>query len=91
MTSPSPATASAMAKFAARTSDRWLSTSDAARDIGVSDWWIRERIESGLLPANVVSTGARRIFRIAASDWATFRARFVGSATDPRFERPDRG
>lgn len=79
-----------MAEPAARTSNRWLSTSDAAREIGVSDWWIRERIDAGLLPANVLSTGARRIYRIAAADWANFCARYVGPATDPRFERPDR-
>ena len=71
---------------AARISNRWLSTSDAAREIGVSSWWVRERIEAGLLPANVVSTGARRLYRIAAADWERFKARYVGLATDPRFD-----
>lgn len=69
----------------------WLSTADAARDIGVSTWWVRERIEAGLLPANVISTGVRRIYRIALPDWARFRAEYVGRATDPRFESAGRG
>jgi len=67
----------------------WLSTEDAAHAIGVSSWWIRQRIESGDLPANVIASGRRRIYRIAAVDWARFVARYVGSATDPRFDRAD--
>lgn len=69
---------------------RWLSTADAARDIGVSTWWVRERIEAGLLPAIVIS-GGRRIYRIAAPDWVQFRRTHVGPATDPRFWRPNPG
>ena len=69
---------------------RWLSTADASRDIGVSQWWVRQRIESGLLPANLISTGQRRVYRIADRDWAQFRAKYVGPATDPRFEKPGR-
>lgn len=65
----------------------WLSTSDAAREIGVSTWWVRERIEAGLLPANIVSTGVRRLYRISRPDWERFREQYVGPATDPRFER----
>jgi hypothetical protein len=64
----------------------WLSTSDAAREIGVSTWWVRERIEAGLLPATVV-TGGRRLYRIWRPDWEQFRTQYVGAATDPRFER----
>ncbi|HLX33821.1 MAG TPA: hypothetical protein VKR30_01115 [Candidatus Limnocylindrales bacterium] len=70
----------------ARRSNRWLSTVEAAHEIGVSDWWIRDRIDQGLLPANVISTGSRRVYRIAREDWERFRARYVGLATDPRFE-----
>jgi hypothetical protein len=73
-----------------RASTRWLSTSDAAREIGVSAWWVRERIDQGLLPANVVSTGSRRIYRIAREDWERLKAVAVGRAGDPRFESRDR-
>jgi hypothetical protein len=68
---------------------RWLSTTTAADEIGVSSWWVRERIEAGLLPAGVISTGIRRIYRISSRDWESFCARFVGSATDPRFDAPE--
>jgi hypothetical protein len=66
-------------------SDRWLSTTDCARAIGVSNWWIRDRIESGALPALVVHAGRRRVYRIRSSDWARFVATQTGSATDPPF------
>jgi hypothetical protein len=67
---------------------RWLSTLDCARSIGVSDWWVRERIETGLLPALAIQTGRRKIYRVLASDWAVFRARYTGDPRDPRFDRP---
>jgi hypothetical protein len=67
---------------------RWLSTLDCARSIGVSDWWIRERIEAGLLPALAIQTGRRKIYRVRESDWAVFRARYTGDPRDPRFDRP---
>ena len=66
-------------------SDRWLSTNDCARSLGVSDWWVRDRIESGLLPATAIRTGRRKLYRIRASDWARFVATHSGPATDPRF------
>jgi len=65
---------------------RWLSTTEAAQEIGVSSWWVRERIETGLLPAKVISTGVRRIYRIPIHEWDTFFARYVGAATDPQFD-----
>ena len=64
---------------------RWLTTAEAAASIGVSTWWIRQRIEDGLLPATAISTGRHKLYRIRDDDWDDFRARFTGDARDPRF------
>jgi hypothetical protein len=64
---------------------RWLTTAEAASSIGVSQWWVRQRIEDGLLPATVISTGKHKVYRIRDNDWADFCARFTGDARDPRF------
>ncbi len=64
---------------------RFLSTEEAARSLGVSSWWVRERIEMGLLPALVIK-GRRRIYRIRADDWAVFCARHTGQAHDPHLD-----
>jgi excisionase family DNA binding protein len=69
-------------------SPRYLTVPECARALRVSEWWIRERISDGSLRALAV-TGAgrrRRILRIRPEDWAAFRARFTGNATDPHFE-----
>ena len=64
---------------------RWLTTAEAASSIGVSQWWIRQRIDDGLLPATAISTGRHKVYRIRDDDWADFRARYTGDARDPRF------
>src|SRR5665811_1223365 len=46
--------------------DRWLSTAECARSIGVSDWWIRERITAGILPATAIRTGHRKVLKVRA-------------------------
>src|SRR5665811_1957312 len=46
--------------------DRWLSTAECARSIGVSDWWIRERINAGILPATAIRTGHRKGLKVRA-------------------------
>jgi len=46
--------------------DRWLSTAECARSIGVSDWWIRERINAGILPATAIRTGHRKVLMVRA-------------------------
>ncbi len=61
---------------------RWLSTEDAAREIGMSSWWIRERIEEGSLRAVAVSSGHRMVYRIAARDWSHFVRRVTFSSVD---------
>lgn len=64
---------------------RWITTAEAAAEIGVSQWWIRQRIDDGLLPATAISTGRHKVYRIRDDDWADFRARYTGDARDPRF------
>lgn len=64
---------------------RWITTAEAAAKIGVSQWWIRQRIDDGLLPATAISTGRHKVYRIRDDDWADFRARYTGDARDPRF------
>ena len=60
---------------------------EVARMLRVSEWYVRERIADGSLPATVLRFGnGRRIFRIRTRDFEAFRARFTGSATDRRFE-----
>lgn len=61
---------------------QWLTVDACARSIGVSAWWIRERIASGHLPATAISTGKRKILRIHPDDWRRFRARYTGPATN---------
>ncbi len=64
---------------------RWLTTGEAAAEIRVSPWWIRNRIEAGLLPATAISTGRHKVYRIRSDDWERFRLRYTGDALDPRF------
>ena len=63
-----------------------MTTAEAAASIGVSTWWIRQRIEGGLLRATAISTGGHKLYRIRADDWAAFRARYTADARDPRFD-----
>jgi excisionase family DNA binding protein len=65
---------------------RWLTTAEAAASIGMSQSWVRLRIEDGLLPAVAVSMGRHKVYRIRDDDWADFRARISGDALDPRFD-----
>ena len=65
---------------------RWFTTAEAAAEIGVSQWWIRQRIEDGLLPATAISTGRHKVYRIRDDDWAAFCAMYTSDALDPRFD-----
>jgi excisionase family DNA binding protein len=40
----------------------WLTVSEVARELGVSEWWVRERIARGEIPA-VPHTRIKRIPR----------------------------
>ena len=65
---------------------RWLSVSDCARSIGVSPWWVRQRIDEGVLDALAIRAGRRKLYRICSRDWAALVARCTGPAIDPRFD-----
>lgn len=65
----------------------YLSTPEAAREIGMSSQWIRDQIDRGLLPAIAVSTGVRKVYRIRKADWKRFLDTYRGPADDPRFDR----
>jgi excisionase family DNA binding protein len=57
--------------------DDWLSTEDAAREIGcVSARWVRRQVELGRLRARVLLSG-RPTYRIRRSDLDAFLAEFV--------------
>lgn len=66
---------------------RRMTTAEAAASIGVSTWWVRRRIEDGLLPATAIATGRHKTCRIRADHRESFRARYTGDPRDPRFER----
>lgn len=56
----------------------WLSTEDAARELGcVSARWVRSQIEDGRLDALVLATGRRPTYRIARHDWDRFVSTYV--------------
>lgn len=65
--------------------DDWLSTEDAARQVGMTAEWVRKQIGAGRLVAYVWATGSRRTYRIRRADWSTFLAAYRGRADDPRF------
>lgn len=58
------------------TTRRWISTTDAAADIGMTAEWIREQIYEQRLPAWFTSTGRRRVYRIRIEDWRAFLDRY---------------
>lgn len=61
--------------------DGWLTTAECAHELGVSSWFIRERIEDGTLPA-VVITGGRVRYRIWRADLERYRQAHVRPATE---------
>ena len=63
----------------------WLSTAAAAERAGMSRWYIRDRIEAGVLPARAWVSGARVIYRIDARDLDSLIARTSGEPLDARF------
>lgn len=67
--------------------DLWLSTEDAAREIGgVTARWLRMQVVNGNLPARTLLTGRRVTYRIRGSDLAGFMARFI---REPRGQGSD--
>ena len=66
------------------THHEWLSTEDAARQVGMTSEWVRKQIGAGRLVAYVWATGNRRTYRIRQADWSTFLTEYSGRADDPR-------
>lgn len=48
----------------AMTEDPYLSTEQAAREVGFTPEWVRKQIVGGRLVATVFDTGRRRTYRI---------------------------
>jgi hypothetical protein len=65
------------------TTERWLSTEDAARFIGgVSSRWVRVQIDAGRLPARALMTGLRPTYRIRLADLQVFMRAYIRDARD---------
>lgn len=64
----------------------WLSTEEAAAQVGMGSDWIRDQIHAGRLAATVFRTGKRPTYRIKRSDWRAFLRRYVRSTDDPDWE-----
>jgi excisionase family DNA binding protein len=62
----------------------WLSTEEAAREVGMTSEWVRKQIGAGRLVAYVWATGERRTYRIRRADWSSFLTAYSGRADDPR-------
>jgi excisionase family DNA binding protein len=56
--------------------DIWLTTQECAHELGVSPWYVRERIEDGSLPAIAIE-GRRTRYRVHRTDLEKYRDRFV--------------
>jgi len=50
----------------------WMSTDQAAAEVGMTAEWVRRQIAAGRLDAVAYATGRRRTFRIRRSDWTRF-------------------
>lgn len=68
----------------------WLTTTDIARDLGVTAEAVRQWIRERRLRATVInagSTGTRAVFRIRPTDYAAFRAAHVRDSLRDDWER----
>ena len=56
----------------------WVSTEDAAREIGgVTPRWVRAQIQAGRLRSRVLLTGSRATYRIRRVDLAEFVSTYI--------------
>jgi excisionase family DNA binding protein len=69
-----------------RDDDGWLTTEEAAGEVGRSADWVRARIQEGRLVATAWRVGSRRVYRIAAADWDEFVRAHSVRTDDPDFE-----
>lgn len=56
--------------------ERWLSTEEFAREVGMSPDWVRRQVTGGRLSARVWEVGKRSTIRIRRSDADDFIRRF---------------
>lgn len=56
--------------------ERWLSTEEFAREIGMSPDWVRRQVAAGRLAARVWQVGKRSTIRIRRTDADDFTRRF---------------
>jgi Helix-turn-helix domain len=62
----------------------WLSTEQAARELGlVSARWVRRQIDAGRLRARVLATSEHVTYRIARSDLEAFAKLYLRDTWDP--------
>ena len=64
----------------------WLTTEQAAVEVGMTAEWIRHQIRVLRLPATVWDFGGRRTYRIRVDDWRRFLARYSSRTDDPDWE-----
>ena len=55
----------------------WLSTEQAAHDLGMSPEWVRRQIKAGRLRATMFRTGRRPTYRIEKRDLRDFLLRYA--------------
>lgn len=63
---------------------RWLTTEEAATEVGMTSEWVRKQIAAGRLDAQVWATGRRRTFRVPRDSWDAFRQAFSAPAEPDR-------
>lgn len=63
----------------------FLSTSEIARQAGMSLDWVRKQIQAGRLTATAWKVHGRRYYRVRSADWELFAARYSADAVDEDF------
>ena len=62
--------------------ERWLSTEDVAREVGMGPDWVRRQIAEGRLTARVWRVGERSTIRIRRRDLDAFVRRYSVDGRD---------
>lgn len=64
----------------------WLTTEEAASQVGMTAEWVRQQIVKRRLRATVWGFGGRRTYRIHVDHWRAFLARYSRDTEDPSWE-----
>jgi excisionase family DNA binding protein len=64
----------------------WMTTEEAAAEVGMTAQWVRQQIVEGRLHASAWSTGSRRAYRIRARDWDAFVAAYSRRTDGPDWD-----